>query len=279
MKNFILPIILFALCGLFATAQDDCNADAGIAILPQDCIENFGTTLPITEFEVAPSGTTTYEFVFTAPVVNDTVERVIGVNNTGEFDFSLDTLTNMPFAPGDYGVTIFAYNSEDLYDLTTNPAVTIFECIEGNGEETLAEVLTCIQSLGLIMNTLTIDLVIENVLESFAPVLLMHPMCYDFSEKQIITVVDGATDSCMPIGIERISTAPPFHYDSVNNTLHLFDLDSNEIQNVILSNINGARLNNFAPANKVRLPSLASGIYILDFVTEKGRVARQIAVY
>jgi len=171
MKKINLLILLVALSNLFVDAQDDCNANAGVAILPSDCIENIGTTLPINEFATAPSGTTTYEFVFTAPVVNDTVERVIGVNATGEFDFSLDTLTMQPFAPGDYGVTVFAYDAEDLLELTTNPAVTIFECIEGDGQESLAEVLTCIQSLGLIMNTLTIDLVIENVLESFAPIL------------------------------------------------------------------------------------------------------------
>ncbi|GEM_PF-3600060 len=278
MKKYSPIIILLFLVSFCISAQDECNANAGIPILPSDCIENTNISLPITDFEVTPSGTTTFEFVFTAPVVNDTVERIIGFNQTGEFDFSLDTLTMQPFAPGVYGVTVFAYDAQDLFDLTTNPAVSTFACIEGDGSESLAEVLECVQSLGLIMNTLTIDLVINNVLESFAPIALMREMCYDFSEQVSITVVDGATESCT-VGIDRNIDAPNFHFEPSNTTLHLFDYESIDLEQIILSDIQGARLNSFLPNNQIRLPSLAKGVYILDFVTAKGRVARQIAVY
>lgn len=271
-------ISILVLCGLFAYAQDDCNADAGIAILPHDCIENFSTSLPITEFEVAPSGTTTYEFVFTAPAVNDTIERVIGVNDTGEFDFSLDTVTMQPFTPGEYGVTIFAFDSEDLYELTTNPALVIFDCIEGNGEESLAEILTCIQSLGLIMNTLTIDLVIADVLESYAPILLMRPMCYDFSEKQTITVVDGATDSCNPIGIDALIDRPNYFFDQHNRTLRLMD-DPSSLRSVHLYSTNGRRVHQAAANAEIAFPALSAGVYVLEFRSDLGKVAEQIVVY
>ena len=278
MKKYSYIITLLFLTGFCVNAQEDCNADGGLPILPSTCVENTSISLPITDFDISPSGTTAFDFVFTAPVVNDTVERIIGVTQTGTFDFSLDTLTMQPFAPGVYGVTVIAYNAEDLFDLTTNPAVSTFDCIEGNGEETLAEVLDCVQSLGLIMNTLTIDLVINNILEGFAPIALMREMCYDFSEKVSFTLVDGATESCT-VGIDRNIDAPNFHFEPNTSTLHLFDFESIELQNIVLSDITGAQLNNFLPSNQIRLPSLATGIYILDFVTTKGRVARQIAVY
>lgn len=185
MKKFVLAFFLLLALPSFLGAQEECNPVAAIPNLSSDCTDPESPMVAFDgTFSQEHSGTSAMEYIFTAPADENGEEEVIWVSP--EFDLDMnDDGTGTPYPYGTYGVTPFAYDAEDLMALASNSVIlTLVDCLEGDGSDSLDEVLSCIEATeGLVNGVLTIDLVQMNVLDSVAPLLLQYDMCYELGEK------------------------------------------------------------------------------------------------